>query len=145
MKIMMRRFCVLLFLAVLPIASAIAHDTKNVPCSVDTQFGDDANGVFTAFVLKFQYKNTSRRTIGGVSVLVRDESGEIVNNSDADCNIAAAGLEAGDAGQCEKVLQVITGKMSQKVGYDIWVKMIDDQKQKLSGAHSCEVTGVRYK
>jgi len=145
MKIVGRCYCVLLFLVFLPTAAAMAHDTKIVPCSVDTQFGDDANGVFTAFVLKFQYKNISRRTIGGVSVLVRDKAGEIVNNSDADCNIAAAGLEAGDAGQCERVLQVITGKMSQKVGYDIWVKMIDDQKQKLSGAHSCEVTGVRYK
>ena len=57
----------------------------------------------------------------------------------------ADGLEAGNTGQCEKVLQVITGKMSNKVGYDRWVEMIDDQRRQIGKADRCEILGVRYR
>ena len=40
---------------------------------------------------------------------------------------------------------IITGKMSNKVGYDTWVKMIEDQRQQIGIASRCEVLGVRYK
>ena len=108
-------------------------------------FGDDDHGVFTAFVLKLQYKNNSLRDVDGVSLLVQDSSGAVVNNSDAKCNIETGGLRAGDTGQCQKTLQIITGKMAQRVGYDIWVKMIEDQKQQFMAAQKCEVTGVSYR
>ena len=106
-----------------------AHERNTTPCSVDVVFGDDDHGVFTAFILKLQYKNNSLRDVEGVSVLVQDSSGAVVNNSDAKCNIEAGGLRAGDTGQCQKTLQIISGKMAQKVGYDIWIKMIEDQKK----------------
>ena len=122
-----------------------AHERDTTPCSVDVVFGDDDHGVFTAFILKLQHKNNSLRDVEGVSVLVQDSSGAVVNNSDAKCNIETGGLRAGDTGQCQKTLQIITGKMAQKVGYDIWVKMIEDQKQQFMVAQKCEVTGVSYR
>ena len=78
-------------------------------------------------------------------MLVQDSSGAAVNNSDAKCNIEAGGLRAGDTGQCQKTLQIISGKMAQKVGYDIWIKMIEDQKKQFKVAKKCEITGVSYK
>jgi hypothetical protein len=43
------------------------------------------------------------------------------------------------------VLQIITGKMSNRIGHDVWVRMIDDQRQQIGVADRCEVLGVRYK
>ena len=77
--------------------------------------------------------------------LVRNAAGEIIRNTDAICGDEADGLEAGNTGQCEKVLQVITGKMSNKVGYDRWVEMIDDQRRQSGKADRCEGLGGRYR
>ncbi|MDB2325233.1 hypothetical protein N9W44_06720 [Alphaproteobacteria bacterium] len=144
----MKAFCacfgvVLCLIGLLP-TNGLAHEKGVVPCAVDVIFGDDDVGVFTAFILKLQYKNTSMRVVRGVSVLIQDKDGEVFKNSDAVCNIDAGGLVAGDTGQCEKVLQIITGKMSKKVGYDVWVDMIDDQKAQLLAAKKCEIAGVQY-
>ncbi|XDZ66461.1 hypothetical protein AB8880_03445 [Alphaproteobacteria bacterium LSUCC0684] len=122
----------------------LAHEKNKTPCMVDVVFQDDANGVATYFMLRLQLKNRSGRGVEAVSVLVRDESGALVRNSDAICGEPGKGIGAGDTGQCEKAIQVITGKMSQKVGYDVWVKMIDDQRTQLQNAHMCEILGVRY-
>lgn len=122
----------------------LAHEKNKTPCMVDVIFEDDENGVATYFLLRFQHKNQTGRGVEAVSVLVRDEAGKLVRNSDAICGEPGVGIGAGDTGQCEKILQVITGKMSQKVGYDVWVKMIEDQRAKIQTAHRCEVLGVRY-
>lgn len=134
----------MLVLGCLPATSPFAHEKNKTPCMVDVVFEDDENGVATYFMLRLQHKNRAGRGVEAVSVLVRDEAGELVRNSDAICGEPGAGIGAGDTGQCEKAIQVITGKMSQKVGYDVWVKMIDDQRQKLQNAHMCEVLGVKY-
>ena len=122
-----------------------AHEKNSTPCAVDMIFEDDEAGIATFLVLRLQYKNRSGRPIDAVSVLVRNAAGEIIRNTDAICGDEADGLEAGNTGQCEKVLQVITGKMSNKVGYDRWVEMIDDQRRQIGKADRCEVLGVRYR
>ena len=137
--------CLVCLGSVVAVMQSHAHERDTTPCSVDVVFGDDDHGVFTAFILKLQHKNNSLRDVEGVSVLVQDSSGTVVNNTDAKCNIEAGGLRAGDTGQCQKTLQMITGKMAQKVGYDIWVKMIEEQKLQFMVAQKCEVTGVSYK
>ena len=75
-------------------------------------FGDDDHGVFTAFILKRQRKNNRLRDVEGVSVMVQDSSGTVVNNTDAKCNIEAGGLLAGDTRQCQKTLWMIMGKIA---------------------------------
>ena len=122
-----------------------AHEKNKAPCQIDVIFQDDQAGVATYFVLRFQHKNQSGRSIEAVSVLVRDSADKIIRNSDAICGDGNEGIDAGDTGQCENVLQIITGKMSNKVGYDAWVKMIEDQRQQIGVANRCEVLGVRYK
>ena len=123
---------------------AVAHEGNSTPCAVDVIFEDDDVGVATYFVLRLQHKNRSGRQIDAVSVLVRNATGKIIRNTDAICGIGAYGLDAGSTGQCEKILQVITGKMAEKVGYDRWVEMIDDQRRQIGKADRCEVLGVRY-
>lgn len=123
---------------------AVAHEENSTPCAVDVIFEDDDIGVATYFVLRLQHKNRSGRQIDAVSVLVRNAAGKIIRNTDAICGIGTYGLDAGSTGQCEKILQVITGKMSDKVGYDRWVEMIDDQRRQIGKADRCEVLGVRY-
>jgi len=144
---MLRYFLITLSLLMLTSAVApplTAHDRDKTPCMVDVIFEDDEAGVATYFLLRLQHTNRTGRGVEAVSVLVHDKAGEMVRNSDAICGEPGAGIGAGDTGQCEKVLQVITGKMSQKVGYDVWVKMIEDQRAKIQNAHMCEIVGVRY-
>ena len=136
--------CLLLSAATLPVMSH-AHEKNKTPCSIDVLFENDDDGVATYFVLRLQHKNRSRRNIEAVSVLVRDAAGTVVRNSDAICGAGDDGIEAGDTGQCEKVLQVITGRMSNRISHNVWVRMIEDQRQQIGIAERCEVLGVRYK
>jgi len=136
--------CLFLVMASLPFTSS-AHDKDRTPCAIDVVFDNDDEGVATYFVLRLQHKNQSRRNIEAVSVLVHDADGNVIRNSDAICGDGDAGIEAGDTGQCEKVLQVITGRMANRFGHEIWVRMIDDQRQQIGKADTCEVLGVRYK
>ena len=137
-------FCLFLSVAMLPVTSQ-AHEKNKTPCSIDVVFEDDDAGVATYFALRLQHKNRSGRIIEAVSVLVRDTAGKVIRNSDAICGEGDEGIDAGDTGQCEKVLQVITGKMSNRIGHDVWVQMIEDQRQQIGVADRCEVLGVRYK
>ena len=136
--------CLFLSAATLPLISQ-AHEKNKTPCAIDVLFENDDDGVATYFVLRLQHKNHSRRNIEAVSVLIRDAAGTVVRNSDAICGSGDDGIEAGDTGQCEKVLQVITGRMSNRVGHDVWVRMIEDQRRQIGIAEHCEVLGVRYK
>ncbi len=136
--------CLCLFVALSPFVSS-AHDRDKTPCAIDVVFDNDDDGVATYFVLRLQHKNQSRRNIEAISVLVHDADGNVIRNSDAICGDGDAGIEAGDTGQCEKVLQVITGRMANRFGHEIWVRMIDDQRQQIGKADKCEVLGVRYK
>ena len=137
-------FCLFLSVAMIPVMSQ-AHEKNKTPCSIDLVFEDDEAGVATYFALRLQHKNRSGRIIEAVSVLVRDTAGKVIRNSDAICGEGDEGIDAGDTGQCEKVLQIITGKMSNRIGHDVWVRMIDDQRQQIGVADRCEVLGVRYK
>ena len=125
--------------------SSFAHQQDSIPCAVDVIFEDDEVGIATYLVLRLQHKNRTGRHIEAVSVLVRNAAGDIIRNSEAICGTGSNGLAAGSTGQCEKVLQVITGKMSNKVGYDRWVEMIDDQRRQIGEAARCEVLGARYR
>ncbi|MDA0308401.1 MAG: hypothetical protein O2938_06375 [Proteobacteria bacterium] len=131
-------------LSFLSISGANSHDMDRVPCLVDVVFGDDAEGVSTTYVLRFQHKNNSRRNIEGVSVLVMDKEDQLIRTTDSTCGALQKGIEAGDVGACEKSLQVITGKMARTLGYDAWIRMIDDQRDQLTTARHCEVVGVNY-
>ena len=137
-------FCLFLSVAMLPVMSQ-AHEKNKTPCSIDVVFEDDDAGVATYFALRLQHKNRSGRIIEAVSVLVRDTAGKVIRNSNAICGEGDEGIDAGDTGQCEKVLQIITGKMSNRIGHDVWVRMIDDQRQQIGVADRCEILGVRYK
>ena len=98
---------------------ANAQQLRTVPCMVDIIYGDDNTGIVTYFVLKLQYKNQTGRKINGVSVLIYDKNEKLIGNSDTNCNISSGEINVGDTGQCEKVLQKISGKMMQSIGYDV--------------------------
>ena len=106
-----------------------AHDAKKVPCMVDIIYNDDDVGVASYFVLKLQYKNQTGRKISGVSVFIKDKDGNLIGNSDASCKVKSDGINAGSTGQCEKVLQKISGKMMQTIGYDVWIKLLEEKKK----------------
>jgi len=89
---------------------ANAHQTKQGPCMVDIIYGDDDSDVISSFVLKLQHKNKTGR-INGVSVLIRNAEGDIIRNTDAYCTLSSDGIDVGDTGKCDKILQTITGKM----------------------------------
>lgn len=138
------RFAIILWANLGLVVNANAHEIRQVPCMVDIIYGDDDIGVVSSFVLKLQLKNQTGRKINGVSVLIRNSEGDIIKNSDANCAMSSEGIDVGDTGQCEKVLQKITGKMMQSIGYDVWIKLIDEQKKDLQQANSCEVIGVKF-
>ena len=104
--------CLVCLGSVVAIMQSHAHEFDTTPCKVDFVFGDDDHGVFTAFILKRQRKDNRLRDVEGVSVMVQDSSGTVVNNTDAKCNIEAGGLLARDTRQCQKTLWMITGKIA---------------------------------
>jgi hypothetical protein len=123
---------------------ANAHQTDEVPCMVDIVYGDDNSGVVSYFILRLQHKNQTGRNIKGVSVLMKDKDGKTIRNSDARCDVASDGINVGDTGQCEKILQTISGKMMQNIGYDVWIKLLDDQKKDFQNTDFCEIIGVKF-
>ena len=143
-KLILIRFAVVVVANLGLVIHANAHQVKQVPCMVDIIFDDDDIGVVSSFVLRLQHKNQTGRKINGVSVLILDSKGNIIRNSDASCTKSSGGIDVGDTGQCEKVLQTITGRMMQSVGYDVWIKLIDEQKTDLQRADSCEVIGIKF-
>ncbi len=118
--------------------------SKNMPCAVRVMFQDDEVGVATLYVLSTQIKNTAPRAISGVSLLLFDESGNSMGNSNAHCGEDARGLGGGDTGQCAKVLQTISGKMMKKLGHETWVNTVNDQLAQLKDITRCEMVGVNY-
>ena len=118
--------------------------SKNMPCAVRVMFQDDEVGVATLYVLSTQIKNTAPRAISGVSLLLFDEAGNSMGNSNAHCGEDARGLAGGDTGQCAKVLQTISGKMMKKLGHETWVNTVNDQLAQLKDITRCEMVGVNY-
>ena len=149
MKIFPIKFC-LIFFGIIIFCNlninfqANAQQKQKVPCVVDIRYGDDNVGIVTYFVLKFQYKNQTGRKINGVSVLIYDNDGKLIGNSDTNCNIISNEIDVGDTGQCEKVLQKISGKMMQSIGYDVWIKLLEEQKKELKQANICKVIGTNF-
>lgn len=131
----------MIWVTILP---AFAHDKDKVTCLVDVVFGDDADGISTAYILRFQHKNNSRRTIEKVSVLVMDAAGDVFRSAETICGEPNIGIEAGDTGECKQTLQHLSGRMANTLGYDAWVRMVDDQKAQLTTARFCEIEGVNY-
>lgn len=147
----MRIICVLLRVLVLSVGIVLfnmmpifAHDKDQVTCLVDVAFSDDADGISTAYVLRLQHKNNSRRTIESVSVLVMDKDGDVFRTTETICGEPNIGIEAGDTGECKQTLQTLSGRMAQTLGYDAWVNMVDDQKAQLAKARYCQIEGVNY-
>ena len=144
----MRLFLIHLAIIVLAnigiVLHANSHETKEVPCMVDIIYSDDDFGIVSYFLLKLQHKNQTGRKINGLSVLIRDNEGNVIRNSDIDCAVRSNGIDVGNTGQCEKILQTITGKMMNRIGYDIWIKLIEEQKRDLQRSSSCEVIGFKF-
>ncbi|MEK9532964.1 MAG: hypothetical protein VW162_08675, partial [Alphaproteobacteria bacterium] len=77
-------------------------------------------------------------------LLIRNAEGDIIRNSDAYYTLSSDGIDVGDTGKCDKILQTITGKMMYSVGYNVWIKLIEDQKTDFQRADSCEVIGMNF-
>ncbi|MGB1862702.1 MAG: hypothetical protein ACPH74_00455 [Candidatus Puniceispirillum sp.] len=118
--------------------------SKSVPCAVRVMFQDDEVGVATIYVLSTQIKNTAPRAISGVSLLLFDDAGKSMGNSNAHCGEDATGLGGGDTGQCSKILQTISGKMMKQLGHETWVSTVNDQLDQLKDISRCEMIGVDY-
>ena len=109
-------YMLMLGLGLVAVSQPVLAKSKSVPCTVRVMFQDDEVGVATVYVLTTQIKNTARRAISGVSLLLFDDAGKSMGNSNAHCGEDATGLGGGDTGQCAKILQTISGKMMKKLG-----------------------------
>ena len=111
MRLILIRFAIILLANLGLVMNANAHQIKQGSCMVDIIYSDDDSGVVSSFVLKLQHKNQTGRKINGVSVLIRNAEGDIIRNSDAYCTLSSDGIDVGDTGKGDKILQTITGKM----------------------------------
>ena len=147
-KILHRRFfgyVLVLGLGLIAVQSQpVLAQSKKVPCAVRVMFQDDEVGVATLYVLSTQIKNKAPRAISGVSLLLFDDAGKSMGNSNAHCGEDATGLGGGDTGQCAKVLQTISGKMMKKLGHETWINTVNDQLAQLKDITRCEMVGVNY-
>lgn len=115
-----------------------------LPCSVKLQFEEDDGGAQVVYTLSLQVKNPAMRPVETVSVLMFDDEGKSLGNTDANCRYHDTLLNGGDTGECKKVLQVVNSKLMEKLGNEIWTAIVNDQMTKFDQITECEILGFRY-
>ena len=65
-------YMLVLGLGLVAVSQPVLAKSKSVPCAVRVMFQDDEVGVAIVYVLTTQIKNTARRAISGVSLLLFD-------------------------------------------------------------------------
>lgn len=117
---------------------------ETVPCSVRIIFEESEDGPAVSYLLTTHVKNRTARPVSAVSLLLLNDEGEVIGNSDAICLLGGDFLRPGDIGQCQKVLQSVTPGLMEAYGSEMWTKIVNDQLGKMQRISSCKLLGMRY-
>ena len=78
-------------------------------CGVRLVFDSDGSGSVANYVLGLQVKNTTGRSINGVSVIYKDSAKNVIGNTLLNCSVEALNVKPGSYGECIRVLQKVDG------------------------------------
>lgn len=122
----------------------LAYANTEYRCGVRLIFDSDGSGSVANYVLGLQVKNTTGRTINGVSVIYKDQENNVIGNSFLDCLTNSQGVKPGSYGECIRTLQRVDGAYINSFGVKKWTEIVNTQLKALNSIQYCEVLGFSY-
>lgn len=113
-------------------------------CGVRLVFDSDGSGSVANYVLGLQVKNTTGRSINGVSVIYKDIAKNVIGNALLNCSVEALGVKPGSYGECSRVLQRVDGAYINSFGVQKWTEIVNNQLTTMNAVQYCEVLGFSY-
>ena len=113
-------------------------------CGVRLVFDSDGSGSVANYVLGLQVKNTTGRSINGVSVIYKDSAKNVIGNALLNCSVEALDVKPGSYGECSRVLQRVDGAYINSFGVQKWTEIVNNQLTTMNAVQHCEVLGFSY-
>lgn len=113
-------------------------------CGVRLVFDSDGSGSVANYVLGLQVKNTTGRSINGVSVIYKDSAKNVIGNALLNCSVEALDVKPGSYGECSRVLQRVDGAYINSFGVQKWTEIVNNQLTTMNDVQYCEVLGFSY-
>ena len=113
-------------------------------CGVRLVFDSDGSGSVANYVLGLQVKNTTGRSINGVSVIYKDSAKNVIGNALLNCSVGALDVKPGSYGECSRVLQRVDGAYINSFGVQKWTEIVNNQLTTMNAVQYCEVLGFSY-
>ena len=110
-------------------------------CGVRLVFDSDGSGSVANYVLGLQVKNTTGRSINGVSVIYKDSAKNVIGNALLNCSVEALDVKPGSYGECSRVLQRVDGAYINSFGVQKWTEIVNNQLTTMNAVQYCEVLG----
>ena len=139
----MHKFTYIIFIFLISSLN-LAYANTEYRCGVRLIFDSDGSGSVANYVLGLQVKNTTGRTINGVSVIYKDQENNVIGNSFLDCLTNSQGLKPGSYGECIRTLQRVDGAYINSFGVKKWTEIVNTQLKALNSIQYCEVLGFSY-
>ena len=137
------RKLILIFLFSL-FASQVSFAKEDWRCGVRLVFDSDGSGSVANYVLGLQVKNTTGRSINGVSVIYKDSAKNVIGNTLLNCSVEALNVKPGSYGECIRVLQKVDGAYINSFGIQKWTEIVNNQLKTMNAVQYCEVLGFSY-
>ena len=113
-------------------------------CGVRLVFDSDGSGSVANYVLGLQVKNTTGRSINGVSVIYKDSAKNVIGNALLNCSVEALEVKPGSYGECSRVLQRVDGAYINSFGVQKWTEIVNNQLTTMNAVQYCEILGFSY-
>ena len=113
-------------------------------CGVRLVFDSDGSGSVANYVLGLQVKNTTGRSINGVSVIYKDSAKNVIGNALLNCSVEVLDVKPGSYGECSRVLQRVDGAYINSFGVQKWTEIVNNQLTTMNAVQYCEVLGFSY-
>ena len=113
-------------------------------CGVRLIFDSDGSGSVANYVLGLQVKNTTGRSINGISVIYKDSAKNVIGNALLNCSVEALDVKPGSYGECSRVLQRVDGAYINSFGVQKWTEIVNNQLTTMNDVQYCEVLGFSY-
>lgn len=137
------RKLILIFLFSL-LVSEVSFAKEDWRCGVRLVFDSDGSGSVANYVLGLQVKNTTGRSINGVSVIYKDSTKNVIGNTLLNCSVEALNVKPGSYGECIRVLQKVDGAYINSFGVQKWTEIVNNQLKTMNAVQYCEVLGFSY-
>jgi len=126
------------------LVSEVSFAKEDWRCGVRLVFDSDGFGSVANYVLGLQVKNTTGRSINGVSVIYKDSTKNVIGNTLLNCSVEALNVKPGSYGECIRVLQKVDGAYINSFGVQKWTEIVNNQLKTMNAVQYCEVLGFSY-